>query len=118
VIVTVSPPPVGPEPGETLVIFGGGITIKLPGCVADCPSGFLTVTLTVPALSAGTTTVRLVAELKVTEDAGVAPKRTVAPFWKFCPVIATVVPPPTGPLDGVMPKIVGGGAVAGVTANE
>ena len=53
-----------------------GRTVKCP--VADCPSGFVTLTF-VPAISAGTITLMLVAELTVTEVAGVEPKTTVAP---------------------------------------
>jgi hypothetical protein len=40
--------------------------------------------------------------------AGTFPNRTLAPFWKSVPVMATVVPPVVGPVAGEMPVSFGG----------
>src|SRR6185369_9032885 len=48
---------------------------------------------------------------KVTLVAAVAPKATVAPAWKFAPVMVTTVPPAVVPETGDIELIVGTGAV-------
>ena len=65
--------------------------------VAVCVSGFVTTTLTAPAVRAGVVAVSWVALLKVTAVAAVPPKVTVAPETKLVPVIVTEVPPAVGP---------------------
>ena len=53
--------------------YNGIASIKIPVSVAACPSGFLTVTSTNPAVSAGTTTLRLPGERNVTDVPSVFP---------------------------------------------
>ena len=77
--------------------------------VAEVPPAPVTVTLTVPADSAGATAVIDVAELTVTLEAAVEPKLTVLPDTKPVPVIVTDVPPAVGPLVGLTTVTVGGG---------
>ena len=63
----------------------------------------VTVTSTVPALSAGLSAVHEVAELQLTPVAGSLPKPTVeAVVENPDPVIVTTVPPPGGPVVGLM----------------
>jgi hypothetical protein len=103
VIVTDVPPPVGPLLGLMLVTVGVARYVYPPAKLPLCVSGFVTTTLTaVPADPAGATAVRLVALLKVTPVAAVAPNLTVAPLWNPVPVIATDVPPAAGPEVGLM----------------
>jgi hypothetical protein len=66
-----------------------------------------TVTLTVPALSAGVVAVICVAELIVTLLAAVEPKATVAPEMNPVPVIVTDVLPAVDPVFGLTPETVG-----------
>ena len=75
--------------------------------VADVPPVVVTVTFTVPALSAGLVAVICVAELTVTLSLLVAPKATVAPQMNPVPVIVTDVPPAVGPLFALTPETVG-----------
>jgi hypothetical protein len=114
VAVTVKLNPLAALAGAPVKVTVGatldGVTVKAPARVTDWPSGFVIVTLTGPGVSAGTTTLMLIAELTATEVASVEPKRTVAAGWKFCPAITTVSPPAAGPEFGVTPVIVGGGA--------
>jgi hypothetical protein len=71
------------------------------------PPGLLTVTLTVPAEPAGVSAVIWVAPMKVTAVELAPPKLTVAPLWKFVPLIVTAVPPDVDPVAGEMLATVG-----------
>ena len=83
----------------------------------DCPSGFVTVTVTAPAACTGAVAVMLELLLNVTPIADDAPNFTVAPFAKFAPLIATTVPPFVGPLAGDNDEIVGAAACGCCTVN-
>src|SRR5439155_563131 len=66
-----------------------------------CPSGFVTVTLTVAGTPlGGVTAVMVFPSMNETLDAKFWPKLTVAPLMKFAPLMVTVVPPALGPLFG------------------
>jgi hypothetical protein len=65
-----------------------------------CAPGFVTVTVTAPALPAGVVAVICVPFTTTTFVAAVPPNVTVAPAAKFVPVIVTAVPPPVDPLFG------------------
>ena len=71
------------------------------------PAVVVTVTSTTPAARAGEVAEIDVSLLKVTPVAGVPPKATVAPLVKLVPVIVTSVPPPMGPMLGLMLETVG-----------
>jgi hypothetical protein len=75
--------------------------------VALVPPVVVTVTLTVPADSAGDVAVMEVAEFTVTAVAVTVPNITVAPDRKPVPVIVTEVPPVVGPEVGLMAVTVG-----------
>ena len=74
--------------------------MKAEGSVAACPSGFVTVTGTLPWECAGATAVRVVG-LNVETPAAVVPKVTLAPASKPDPCIVTRVPPEVEPFGGV-----------------
>jgi len=80
--------------------------------MALVPFGVVTVTSTVPAVSAGETAVILVAESATKLVAPIAPNFTVIAPLKLVPVIVTVVPPPTGPLAGATFLTVGSADVS------
>ena len=65
-----------------------------------CARGFVTVTVTAPAVPAGVVAVMDVLLTTTTLVAAVPPKVTVAPAAKFVPVIVTDVPPTVDPLLG------------------
>ena len=71
------------------------------------PPAVVTVTLTVPADSAGDVAIIEVAELTVTAVAVTVPNITVAPEAKPVPVMVTEVPPVVGPDVGLMLVTVG-----------
>ena len=73
-----------------------------------CAPGFVTVTVTVPALPVGVVAVICVLLATTTFVAAAVPKVTVAPDAKFVPVIVTAVPPPVDPLLGPTLLTVGG----------
>jgi hypothetical protein len=79
-MVTLVPPVVGPEEGLSELTVGtraGATNVKRSAeLVAEVPLGVVTVTLTVPADSAGLTAVIDVALLTVTPVAAVVPKST------------------------------------------
>ena len=85
--------------------------------VPDCPSGFVTVTVTVPAACAGAVQVMLVLPFTVTPIADVVSNFTVAPLAKFAPVMVTMFPPPVAPVEGLIFVIAGGGACTALTVN-
>jgi hypothetical protein len=72
------------------------------------PLVLVTVTFTVPALSAGVVAVIVVLFTTTTFVAAAVPNVTVAPVRKFVPVIVTAVPPARPPLLGLMLLSVGG----------
>lgn len=80
--------------------------------VAIWPSVLETATVTAPTALAGVDAVIEVLFTTVTPVAAVPPKLTVAPVKKLVPVIVTPVPPPTGPVLGVIDVTVGAGFVA------
>ena len=92
--------------------------------VADAPPGVVTVTSTVPALSAGEVAVIAVAESAVMMP-GVAPKLTAEADERLAPLMVTEVPPAVGPLIGLIPvtegtpkamaALIEGGVVSAVT---
>ena len=76
------------------------------------PSALVMAMLTGPTLEeAGVTAISFVVPSKATDDAGTEPKEIAARLWNPEPVMVTVVPPETGPPEGVMPPRVGGATV-------
>jgi hypothetical protein len=73
----------------------------------DTPLGVVTVTSTVPEVCGGDTAVIDVLEFTVNDVARNPPKNTVWAPVKFVPVMATMVPPLTGPDVGAMLVTVG-----------
>ena len=71
--------------------------------VGLAPLGVVTVTSTVPALSAGEVQVMEVSETTLTLVAAVTPKLTAVAPVKPTPLMVTVVPPAAGPLLGLRP---------------
>ena len=71
------------------------------------PPGFVTLTVTAPAVPVGDVAVICVALTTTTMVATAVPKFTVAPVAKFVPVIVTDVPPAVGPLFGETALTVG-----------
>ena len=74
--------------------------------VADAPPGVVTVTSTVPALSAGEVAVIAVAESAVMMP-GVAPKLTAEADERLAPLMVTEVPPAVEPAVGLIPATEG-----------
>ena len=81
--------------------------MKLLLSVALCPSGFVTVTLTLPKVWAGVIAVTDELLTTVTLIAAVPPKLTIAPDTKLLPLMVTDVPPIDVPLFGLTVLIVG-----------
>lgn len=75
--------------------------------VADVPFVVVTETGTVPGPCGGETAVIEVVLTNCTVVAEVCPKRTVAVFVNFVPVILTEVPPAVVPVPGETPVTVG-----------
>ena len=74
--------------------------------VVDVPVGAVTVISTMP-VPAGLTAVIVVLLTTAKLVAAIEPKSTALAPVKLVPVIVTVVPPPTGPLVGLIEVIVG-----------
>ena len=74
-------------------------------------------TATLPAIWLGVTPTICEGEETTTEEAATAPKVTLAPDWKFDPLIVTEVPPVVGPEAGEMLLIVGEAAGAILALN-
>jgi hypothetical protein len=72
-----------------------------------CAPGFVTVTVTAPALPAGVVAVMAVLFSTTTLLAAIPPNATVAPVTKLVPVIVTAVPPVVEPLFGDTPLTAG-----------
>jgi hypothetical protein len=81
------------------------------------PSGVVTVTWTVP-VPAGLVAVIIVRLSTVTLVALADPKETVEPFTNPVPLIVTVVPPASGPVDGETDVTVGTPAYVNWSAGE
>jgi len=79
--------------------------VRVPAVV----SGFVTTIFTVPTVCAGVVAVIVLAFMTLTFVAATPPIVTVAPFWKFAPVIVTFVPPATLPVVGDTAVRLGGG---------
>ncbi len=82
-----------------------------------CAPGFVTVTVTAPALPTGVVAVICVGLTTTTLVAAAAPNVTVAPAAKFVPVIVTAVPPAADPLFGATLLTVGVGATTSAPFN-
>jgi hypothetical protein len=82
--------------------------VNAPARLPLTPPELVTVTATVPALSAGVVAVIDVLLVTVTPVAATLPNVTVSPVAKFVPVIVTDVPPASGPPFGVTLVTVGG----------
>ena len=77
--------------------------------MAEVPPAVVTVTSTAPAAPAGDVATRVVALVKVTAVAAVAPKLTVDAGVNPVPVTVTEEPPAKGPALGAMAVTVGMG---------
>ena len=106
VIVTAVPPAVGPPAGEMPVIVGTPTKVKPFVLVAE-PPRVVNTTFTAPAAFAGVTTVTDVALTFVSDVPAVPPNVTLLVPERFVPVMVSVVPPATGPLDWDSSVIVG-----------
>ena len=110
VIVTAVPPVVRPLPGDRLLTVGAvALKVNAFASVPLCPSGFVTVTLTLPAAPAGVVAVMVVLFTKVIAVAALLPRLTVAPATKFAPLIVIAVPPMVDPVAGVTLATLGAG---------
>jgi hypothetical protein len=76
------------------------------GDVAEVPSGVVTVTSGVPEPD-GEVTVMEPDVSAVTVPGLLAPKSTAVAFSRFDPEMVTPVPPPAGPVVGLMPVTIG-----------
>jgi hypothetical protein len=109
VIVTLVPPASGPALGLTPVTVGAATYVNWSlDEVAEVPPGVVTVTSTVPALSAGEVAVMEPATSFVTL-AVVVPNLTAVAPPRLEPVIVTLVPPAVGPELGATLATVGAG---------
>lgn len=107
VIVTVVPPAIGPDAGETVEIIGAATYVYAPELVTSPPEP-VTITLTIPEVPfAGVTTVIDVALELTIEVPAVPPNVTEVVPVKLVPEIVTVVPPEIGPNIGDNEVIVG-----------
>jgi len=103
VIVIVVPPVAGPLDGLTLATVGASAYVNFVAAVTD-PPAVVTTTFCAPD-PAGVVAVITVA-LLVNTVATEPPTVTAAPV-KFVPTIVIVVPPASGPLDGLTLATVG-----------
>jgi hypothetical protein len=109
--VTTVAVPAAPEDGDTLVIVGVAASYEKSVLAALVPPGVVTSTLAVaPAVPAGVFAATVVASIGVTFVAAVPPIVTPVAPVRLVPVIITSVPPPAGPLAGVIPVTVGAAA--------
>lgn len=107
VIVTLVPPFAVPLVGEMLLTMGA-TTYVYRALVPLLPPVFVTVTLTVPAACPGVLHVIVVPPPPTVKPVtAVPPKVTPVAQVKLVPVIVTLVPPPSGPLETEMPVTVG-----------
>jgi len=108
VIVTDVPPAVGPLFGEMLLTVGTTTYVYPFAKLPTSAPGFVTVTVTAPAVPAGVVVVICVALTTTTFVAALLPNVTVAPVTKFVPVMVTAVPPNVVPVLGDTLVTVGG----------
>ena len=104
VIVIVVPPATGPLDGLTLATVGASTYVNCVAAVTG-PPAVVTTTFCAPAVPDGVVAVITVALLVTT--AALAPPTVTVSLAKFVPVIVIVVPPATGPLDGLTLVTVG-----------
>src|SRR5271168_5015393 len=101
VILTLLPPKIGPEEGETAVTVGTFSYVKSSAeLVALVPPGVVTVIFTVAAVLAGDTAVIEVLLFTTKLLAAFVPNFTAVAPVKFVPVILTEVLPVVGPAFG------------------
>jgi hypothetical protein len=86
--------------------------------VLEVPPTVVTVTSTLPAISAGLAAVIWPALLTVKLVAGTVPKSTAVAPVKSIPVIVTVVSPCVGPAVGVIPVTLGAATKVKMSASE
>jgi hypothetical protein len=111
VMVTTTPPPMGPMVGVIPVTTGMGEYVKRSAFeIAEVPPEVVTVTSTDPADPAGALAVMEVAEFTVKEVAAVVPKVTAVAPVKPVPVMVTTAAPVIGPDEGAMAVTAGIGA--------
>ncbi len=104
VIVIVVPPATGPLDGLTLAIVGARPYVPCLATVTR-PPAVVTTTFCAPAVPDGVVAVMVVALLVNT--VALAPPTVTVALVKFVPLIVIVVPPATGPLDGLTLATVG-----------
>ncbi len=101
VTVTVVPPAVGPDAGDSERTAGDDAYVKRPAVInADVPPGVVTWTLTVPTAWAGVLTRSWLADSTVVPVPATPPNVTRLAPVRFEPVTVTVVPPAVGPDAG------------------
>jgi hypothetical protein len=104
--VTAVPPRVDPLVGVIEITVGAATYVKQPVQAPACESGFVTTTLTVPAVCAVVVPLMAVG-VRVETVSADPPNETVAPLWNPAPAILTDVPPALEPLFGVTDVTVG-----------
>src|SRR5262249_8438128 len=92
---------------------GAGLYVNTPAPTPEPPSGFVTVTSTLPK-PGGVVAVSWVLDTKDVFTEALFPNLTVAPTWKPCPLSGAGVPPENGPEDGETDEILGAGMGVGV----
>jgi hypothetical protein len=105
-MVTLAPPPAGPNVGATEETVGARKVNWSTPLRALVPDAVVTVIATVPTPT-GESAVINVAEFTLKAVALVVPKRTDDAPVKLVPVILTALPPAPAPLFGVTLEIVG-----------
>ena len=119
VMVTDVPPLVLPDVGDMDAMVGGDANVNWSADeVALVPYAVVTVTLTVPADSAGDMAVIEVDEFIVISSAPVDPKATSKTSEKLVPEMVTDVPPAVAPEVGDMDVMVGGRTNVNWSADE
>jgi hypothetical protein len=107
VIVILVPPDIGPEPGLTDITVGAATYVNADAFDPDCPSAFVTTTVTAPAGRAGVTHVNDVELSRFTDVQDAPPNVTDGVPVNPVPVTVTPVPPVAGPLFGATAVTVG-----------
>src|SRR5665213_2786076 len=116
VMTTLVPPVSGPDVGTSPVTVGAGMNVNVPTDV-PVPLAVVTLTLTAP-VPAAVVAVIWVAEFTVKLAAAVAPNLTALAPVKFVPVMATLVPPASGPDVGAKLVTVGAGTNENVPTDD
>jgi hypothetical protein len=116
-MVTVAPPCIDPELGETEEMVGAPTYEYALDSVSDFPSVFVMRTDTTPVLATdGAVASNCVELTKVTCGESTLPKRTSAPGRNPLPTNVTTLPPAMGPLVGVIEVTLGAGVDTYVNA--